>query len=146
MGGVNRRVGPVLALVLGAVLIGGVLIWRAADHESGAQVVTDTSASEGWKTIEYRGVRVDIPADWQRSDFGGCEFQFERWAPKGGPICGAGGDGVAFYVSAIFDPMYGPGIRRGDPEADNAAWAGYAYAGATRSTLPVTIAASSKEC
>lgn len=37
----------------------------------------------GWKTIEYDGVRVDIPATWERWDMGSCEFTFERWDRQG---------------------------------------------------------------
>ena len=115
-----------LALVVACVVVlGGVWLWLARD-DGGAEVVGDSS-HPGWTTIEYEGVRVDIPASWERSDRSDCEFQFELWAPPGSRGCTWVG-GVAFYASATFDPARGPGVvrteSRGEPE-----WGGYAYAG-----------------
>jgi hypothetical protein len=42
--------------------------------------------------------------------------------------------------------MYGPGIRRGDPEVDNAAWAGYVYAGDYAVYVAGDDRGVSKEC
>lgn len=87
----------------------------------GADVVAERA---GWQTIEYQQVRVEIPASWERLDQGGCEFEFEVWAPPGTAPCSWSG-GVGFYGSATFDPAHRPGIWR-DDDTD---WAGYAYAG-----------------
>ena len=92
----------------------------------GAEVVAE-SPQAGWKTIQYHGVRVDIPSAWERTDMGGCEFEFEHWAPPGAADCGLDG-GVAFYASATFDPAHGPGVRR-TGDSQGAAWGGYTEAG-----------------
>nr|BFE74027.1 hypothetical protein GCM10020092_073280 [Actinoplanes digitatis] len=78
---------------------------------------------DDWQTIEYRGVKVDIPADWKRLKKDDCEFQFEQWAPPGSHPCDFKG-GVRFYGSATFDPAHGPGVRR-----TTGTWSGYVYAG-----------------
>ena len=93
----------------------------------GRGVVDDAAASTGWKVLEYEGVRVDVPAEWERVDQTGCEFQFERWGPPGTEECEYDG-GVAFYASATFDPAHGPGMRRSNSQ-DEPTWGGYAYAG-----------------
>lgn len=113
---------------VGAALLLAVLTSCAASDDSRSVVVVDASAPDGWKTIEYRGVRVEIPTGWTRSDVENCEFQFERWAPPSQPACNPDG-GVAFYVSATFDPLHGPGVRHDDTRKDVPAWAGYVYAG-----------------
>ncbi len=126
MSGVGRRV--VLVAAASVLIVAGLVLWHTVAHD-GARVVDDPSTADGWQTIEYDGVRVDLPADWVRSDRDGCEFVFERWAEPEGAGCDTDGDGLSFYVSATFDPAHGPGVRRGDPSVDGAAWAGYAEAG-----------------
>jgi hypothetical protein len=91
-------------------------------------VATGASTPEGWKTIVYGGVQVDIPTGWTRSDMENCEFQFERWTPPSLPACSPDG-GVSFYGSDTFDPADGPGIRHDETANDAPAWAGYVYAG-----------------
>ena len=99
----------------------------ASCGDSGSDVAIDSTA-DGWKTVEYQGVKVDIPADWTRADMENCEFQFERWTPPDVPACSPDG-GVSFYASATFDPAHGPGIRHDDVANDTVDWAGYVYAG-----------------
>ena len=111
----------VAVLVLG-VVVALVVLWYAG--RGGADVVAEGSGS---KTIEYDGVRVEIPGSWERLDQGGCEFEFEVWAPRGTPPC-SWSRGVAFYGSATFDPSNGPGVHR-DDELREARWSGYTYAG-----------------
>jgi hypothetical protein len=95
----------------------------------GAEVVADSAAPRGWKTIEYQGVRVDIPEDWEQSDRDGCEFQFEHWGPPESAGCDSD-EGVAFYYSATFDPAHGPGVRHADPQgAQGSSWAGWVGGG-----------------
>ena len=113
---------------VGAALVLAVLTSCAGSDDSRSAVVPDASAPDGWKTIEYRGVQVEIPSGWTRSDGENCEFPFERWTPPTQPACKPDG-GVAFYVSATFDPLYGPGVRHDDTGKDVPAWAGYVYAG-----------------
>ncbi len=115
----------VLAVVCIGLLAGG-FIWYA-QRDSHAEVVSESSKSGGWKTIEYQGVRVDIPASWEPTDTDDCEFKFERWAPRDEAECDGDG-GVAFYASATFDPAHGPGVSRTD-RPDSPAWEGYSYAG-----------------
>jgi hypothetical protein len=117
-----------LAVVVVCVsLLGGALLWYVTVNDGGAEVVAE-SPQPGWKTIEFQGVRVDIPSAWERSDMDGCEFEFEHWAPPPGAAdCGMEG-GVAFYASATFDPAHGPGVRRTE-DKQGAAWGGYTDAG-----------------
>jgi hypothetical protein len=121
----RRHLGIVaLGLVLVAAAVAGFFMWRGAATSSAAQVVVDDAATpSGWKTVDYEGVRVDIPSEWARSDRRDCEFAFERWAQPDEVGCDAKGDGVSFYVSATFDPKHGPGVMRGDATVDGAAWA-----------------------
>jgi hypothetical protein len=120
-----------------AALLAVVLIWFRAPGaprpqpvaSAPAQQTAARSAEPGWKTIEYRGVQLDVPSDWERLDLSECEFRSERWAPPGSPPCDFEG-GAVFYGSATFDPAHGPGVRRtGANGTDAAAWAGYVYAG-----------------
>ncbi|MET0839500.1 MAG: hypothetical protein ABWY19_12000 [Marmoricola sp.] len=105
--------------VLAVLLVAG--IWWAAGDPFQPR---ETAA---WKTIEHEGVRVDIPGDWEGADVSDCEFRFVRWTPPDADPCGNGG-GVAFYVSATFDPLHRPGIWR-EPARDGSRWGGYVYAG-----------------
>jgi hypothetical protein len=124
----SRAVRQRVVGAVGAVLVLAVLTSCAGSDDSRSSVVPVASAPDGWKTVEYRGVQVDIPTGWTRSDVENCEFPFERWTPPSQPACSPDG-GVAFYVSATFDPLHGPGVRRDDTGKDVPAWAGYVYAG-----------------
>lgn len=124
-----------LAVVCAGLLAGG-LLWYGATRQSPhaeavgevvGEVVGESSTREGWKTIEYQRVQVDVPADWQRVDMDNCGFHFEHWGPPDSADCGSGG-GVAFYASAIFDSAHRPGVSRTDSN-DSPAWGGYVYAG-----------------
>ena len=115
----------VVVVVVCGWLSAGVVRWYVTIEDDGAEVVAE-SPQPGWKTIQYRGVRVDIPSAWDRSHMGGCEFKFEHWAPPGAAGCGMDG-GVAFYASATFDSAHGPGIRRS--EDSQGGWDGYTVAG-----------------
>lgn len=113
--------GRVVAVVVLALAVALAVLWYV---DRGAEVVAETSES---RTIEYDGVRVEIPGSWERLDQSDCEFEFEVWAPPGTPPC-SWSRGVAFYGSATFDPAHRPGIRR-DGEPGEARWSGYTYAG-----------------
>ncbi|HSE08404.1 MAG TPA: hypothetical protein VLB29_07040 [Nocardioidaceae bacterium] len=116
--------GAALALLL-AVGLG-----LYALRDSRARVIDESTDATGWKTLEYEGVRVNIPSDWERLDMGGCDFRFERWAPQGVSPCDPDAEGVAFYGSATFDPDLGPGVIRNDGEDPKIpGWEGYVYAG-----------------
>ena len=117
-----------LALVLvSAVVLAATWLWVSGEDAVHAEVVGSSSPS-AWKTLEYRGVQVDIPASWELLDMDDCEFQFEVWGPPEMDGCDWAG-GVAFYGSATFDPAHGPGVKRGESR-DEPDWGGYAYAGA----------------
>ena len=129
--------GEVAVMALGVVLLPlrevsdglviGALLWFQTPDAPRSEVVGASPSREGWKTIEYEGVRVDIPSSWGRLDMSDCEFQFERWARPGSASCEYE-DGAAFYGSANFDPAFGPGVRR-TTENGIRIWGGYAYAG-----------------
>jgi hypothetical protein len=124
----GRRAIPIVvaAVLCAAALAVGTV--RYADSKPRADVVDGATTSGEWKTIEYEGVRVDIPAEWQRFDMDDCEFRFERWGAPGSDRCN-GGSAVAFYGSATFDPAHRPGARRVEDSGGPGSWAGYAYAG-----------------
>jgi hypothetical protein len=113
-------------VAVGALVVGAAA-WLGSAGDTQAEVVAG-SVRHGWKTIDYRDVRVAIPADWRRSDMDGCEFRFEHWAAPGTSDCGFG-SGVAFYASATFDPANGPGIvRQGKANGgDGSRWGGYVH-------------------
>ncbi|WP_433832822.1 hypothetical protein ACQP2E_17145 [Actinoplanes sp. CA-015351] len=108
--------------VLGAVALCGP---RASPEAPPAAPVSAPASQAVWKTIEYRGVRVDVPGDWEQANMSACSFSVHKWAPPGAPACDPK-TGVVFYGSATFDPAHGPGLR----EAGSETWAGYVYAGA----------------
>ena len=114
----------ILLAVLAVATLVLILVYRVTGQD-GATVVADPAGRSGWKTIEYQGVRVDIPQGWERSDRGDCEFQFERWGPTESAGCDSE-EGVAFYYSATFDPAHGPGVRHTDPRvARGSSWGGW---------------------
>ena len=130
----SREVRRLVMTALGAALVASAL---ASCRDSGSEVAIDPTA-DGWKTVEYQGVQVDVPAGWTHADMTSCEFQFERWIPPDLPACSPDG-GVSFYRSATFDPAFGPGVRHEKPDQDPSTgtdtgsdtpdWAGYVYAG-----------------
>jgi hypothetical protein len=101
-----------------------------ATRDPRAEVIDQSADTEEWKTLEYDGVRVDIPSSWERLDMDDCEFRFERWGPPGVPPCEPDAAGVAFYGSATFDPSLGPGVIKNDgQDLQIPDWEGYVYAG-----------------
>jgi hypothetical protein len=116
-----------LGVAIAVLLAVGVGLYATRDPR--AEVVDESADPTRWKTIEYEGVRVDIPATWERLDMGDCEFQFEHWAPPDSPTCRTDA-GVAFYGSRTFDPAHRPGVKRAEvPGPDTPDWYGYVYAG-----------------
>ena len=125
----RRRTLVVLISVACAVAL-AVGIWWYANRGPNAEVVDDAASSAGWKTIEFEGVRVDIPASWEALDLSDCEFEFERWGPPEVSPCDPDAEGVAFYGSSTFDAEHGPGVIRDSGQSPKAPdWEGYAYAG-----------------
>jgi len=126
MTGTAGRTLPVAAaaVAVAVVVVVAVVVGRliGAPHASPVG-----GAGPGWKTIEYAGVRIDIPVAWKRLDRSGCESAAEHWGPPPSDPC-AFERGVGFYVSASFDPAYGPGVRR-STEDGTSAWGGYVLAG-----------------
>ena len=129
LSGLSRPRPLVLALTCTALLAVALVLWFRSSSDVRSRVVLDERTQEGWKSVEYDDVRVDVPSTWVRSDLSDCEFQFERWARPGSATCEAD-EGVAFYGSATFDPSRGPGIRRADHGGSvDGAWAGYVLVG-----------------
>ena len=123
-------------------LLAAALLWHRLTTDGGAEVVDDPSAQPGWQTIQYQRVRVAIPEGWRRSRMGGCEFQYEHWAPPQSDPC-ASGVGISFYASATFDPAQGPGVRRTGSRGTETspAWAGYV----TVAEVSVYVSADDRE-
>lgn len=125
----SRAIRLSMLVIVGSLLwVAGCSYWPGSGQRP--EAATESGERGGWKTIEYQGVRVDIPADWERAEMDGCEFQFERWTPPSSPACQLGAAGVTFYGSATFDPAHRPGVRREQLDGnDGSTWAGYVYAG-----------------
>ena len=124
---IRRSLLPAMAAVCAAVLIVA-LLWLRTPPEPRSEVVGASPTREDWKTIEYDGVRVDIPAFWGRLEMSDCEFQFEIWARPDSAPCDFEG-GAAFYGSANFDPAFGPGVVRRTTENGIRTWGGYVLKG-----------------
>lgn len=120
----RTRVLVVAAAVLALAI--GSLVWSGQREEPGPRVVGEASSREGWTTIAFRGVQVDVPDAWTRIDPDGCEFRAEGWAASGSDPCVVE-EGLAFYTAATFDSAFGPGVRRRGGEASP--WEGHAFAG-----------------
>jgi hypothetical protein len=88
-----------------------------------AVVVENGAVADGWQTIEYQGVAVDLPESWQRVDNAGCQFDLEHWGPEEAPECSYD-VGVMFMLSGSYDGRYGPGPRR-SPPSEASPWSGY---------------------
>lgn len=125
--GSARRPRRLAAAALLIALLVAALAWLQADDSSHSRVVGESPTHEAWKTVEHDGVRVDVPAAWERLDTDTCEFPAERWARPGSPPCEFE-EGVAFYGSSTFDPAHGPGVRR-TTENGRPAWGGYTRVG-----------------
>lgn len=112
-----------------ALLVLALLVFQLVQSARGprSEAVGDSPSREGWQTIEYQRVRIDIPSTWKRLDMGDCEFEFERWARPGSPPCEFE-EGAAFYAAATFDPAFGRGVRR-TTENGSPTWGGYTFAG-----------------
>ena len=131
---------------LGAGLVVAALASCGESRDPGADVATDVSTGDGWKTIEYRGVEVEVPASWTEADMKDCQFKFGRWTPPDLAACGPDG-GLAFYVSATFDPPHGPGIRHDDTAQRLTGLGGLSSTPATsQATSPTTTATWSNTC
>lgn len=112
--------------VAAAVAFISVMVWLAQSGD-GRSEAAEASSAQLWQTIEYRGVRVDIPATWERTDTSKCEFEITRWGDRRFSPCGFK-NGVTFYGSALFDPAHGPGVVRIAGDGD-VKWSGYTYVG-----------------
>ena len=91
-----------ILLAAAIVVAVGLLFWLWAGLQGQARIV-EQNAEASHKTIEYHGVEVEIPSEWERADLSDCEFQFEHWGPPGDSDC-QGTHGVSFYGSDRFDP------------------------------------------
>jgi hypothetical protein len=125
-----RRSRSLFIVAAGAALLLAVLIWyQAASGGSGADVVSESSTEAGWKTIEYRGVRVDIPAAWERTDTDDCESPVqEQWGTPHSAGCFED-PGVSFFGSDTYDAADPPGVRRNELDGARNSWAGYVRVG-----------------
>lgn len=124
-GGVSRT-SPRLWLGAAAVLlIVAVVLIRAGNNGTHESESIGDADRDGWQTIEYRGVRVDVPDDWERKDTDGCPYVIERWGPEDSTTCGEDfGVGVSLLPSENFDAIVEPGEVRRDP-GGGIHWSGY---------------------
>lgn len=85
---------------------------------------------DGWLQVTYRGVTVEVPAQWERLDTSGCEGATEHWGSHDLDPC-ADDAGLWFLGSATYDPATGPGVHTVPVSANLAAggWGGYVLRG-----------------
>ena len=116
-----------LAGVAAALLVLMVVVLRVATSgPEQSERVGDAATRDGWQTIEYRGVRVDVPDEWERKDSEGCPYAVERWGPVDASRCGEeGGVGVSLLDSSTFDARFEPGDIRLFTEESVPQWSGY---------------------
>ena len=133
------RTGLLTALVVVPALIAALVGWSLLAERARSHVVGDATRP-GWKTVELDRVRVDIPVSWERASRAGCEFEFERWAPRPDLSCD-GAVGVSFYGSATFDAAQEPGVLRRWHDGSRSGWGAYAEAG----DLAVDVASPDRE-
>ena len=124
----DRRAWAVVGavVVLAAGLSIAFLVEPSDDNphtESTAVVVEDGAAADGRQTIEFQGVMVDLPENWQRVDNSNCGIDLEQWAPTSAQTCAYDG-GVTFMNSGSYDSRYNPGLRRSRPD-EPSRWSGY---------------------
>ncbi|WP_028650530.1 hypothetical protein [Nocardioides halotolerans] len=133
------RAALVAVLVVGLLVSGYVgyrLFTEEPDREPSVSHVTGTT-DDGWQLVTYRGVTVELPADWDRTDTTRCGAESERWGPAGHDPCSMT-EGLWFRASATFDATVGPGVHT-QPASDTSpdgGWGGYA----TRGDVVVDVA------
>ena len=126
------RMAVIVLLVIGLAVAGYTgyrLFTEEPDHEPPISRATDTT-DDGWQVVSYRGVTVELPADWARLDMASCVDSAERWGPADLDPC-ADDVGLWFLDSATFDAETGPGVHSA-PASDNlpeGGWAGYVSRG-----------------
>jgi hypothetical protein len=103
-----------LTLTCAAILVTYLLWFRSSD------------APPAWKTVEFNGVRVDIPTSWNPVTANECEFRFAEHRPDSN-ICVLT-PGISIFGSALFDPYRLPGLTH-EVQDGKTVWAGYVYAG-----------------
>jgi hypothetical protein len=133
------RMAVMALLVIGLAIAGYVgyrLVTEEPDRDPPISRATDTT-DDGWQVVSYRGVTVEVPADWARLDMASCVASSERWGPAGLDPC-AEDVGVWFLDSATFDAATGPGVHSAPASDDlpEGGWAGYV----TRGRVVVDVA------
>ncbi len=96
-----------------------------------------TTPSVDWRAARQGDVRADIPRDWESftCDFDG--FTSDVFGPTEADACDFR-NYLAFYASATFDPMDGPGVIT---DGDDARSSGYVYA----SDLAVSVGTDDRD-
>lgn len=107
----RRRTRAVVGGALAVLLVGVPVGLLARDSSSSAdETVVDGAVVDGWRTVTYDGVSIDVPDAWQRLDMSSCEWELVQLGPATADPCEQT-EGVSFYGSATFDPSTGPGLR-----------------------------------
>src|SRR3954453_22653158 len=83
------------------------------------------TTDDGWQQVTYRGVKLEVPAQWARLDASECEGQWERWGAARIDPCGD--LGLVFHSSSSFESGAGPGVHEAAPSAalPDGGWEGY---------------------
>ena len=53
-----------------------------ADSPAPVEASSNVPVRDGWKTVAYQGVQIDIPNAWERLDMTDCELHFEQWSHR----------------------------------------------------------------
>lgn len=110
-----------------AVLIGAVIAGTTWLFKPGGSTAPPLNVAPGhWKTIEFEGLRVDIPSTWKPVKANKCEFQFAEHYPET-TVCDET-PGLRLYGRSLFDPYRQPGVQRTNTSG-KAVWSGYIYRG-----------------
>jgi hypothetical protein len=126
------RAAIIVLLVVGLVAAGYTgyrLFTHEPDHDPPVSRATGTT-EDGWQQVTYRGVTVEVPADWERLDADGCRRSNEHWGPADLAPC-ADDRGLWFMESATFDPSTAPGVHATPASANlpEGGWGGYVTRG-----------------
>ena len=109
---------------------------ESAEASAGASGLVNTSevssspGTEGWRTVDFDSVRVDVPSTWAASWNRKCGSQWPRWGPPGSRRCKSN-LGLRVYTSGVIETFIPPGLHPPTSTAPDL-WTGYVdFEGAT---------------
>ena len=132
----KRVVALAAVVVLGAAVVVPVAVSALGDGdraEDGSEVVRESQVvgrtDDGWQTIGYDGVEVDLPSGLGQDGHLGLRVQLRALGPAGVLSRARRPAVLAFYVSATFDPAHRSGSIRSESPEGLPSFSGYVYGG-----------------